>query len=286
MFKVKFAGRRFAVESNEPTLDFAEKVVVVAGGGGAGRGGMGRAISLRFAGRGASVAVIDRNSEAAKETVEQVRSRGVDGIAIEADLTDVKAVADAVAAVEARFATINTWIHSVGGGGSKRFIVDTSYETWSKAMRLNLDSAFIAAKAVFPVMKRTGGGSFVFFSSIAARRPGSRAGVQLGVSKAAVLSLMRQLAIEGGPYNIRANCIVPGPTRPEVTTAEEEIAGGDSRINMVPLGRFCTSHDHANAAIFLSSDLASFITGEALAVDGGLAWAVADRETYDTWHKG
>jgi len=228
--------------------------------------GNGRAVSVLAAREGARVAVTDVNEEAAQETVRLVESVGVTGHALVSDAADADA---AVAAVE--------WAAGVLGGldalvlnvgiGSGRGLEGTSAEEWDRVFAINVRSHFLSLKAAIPLMPE--GSSSVLISSIAGLRPGS--GIpSYDTSKAAQIGLMRHAAREAARRRGRVNVIAPGLI--DTVLGRLASAGRPSRAKTpVPLGRQGTAEEVAKAIVFLLSDDASYITGQVLAVDGGLS---------------
>jgi NAD(P)-dependent dehydrogenase (short-subunit alcohol dehydrogenase family) len=246
---------------------FEGRVVAITGIG----GGMGREAALRFAAEGALVVGCDLVAEGAAHTVELARAAGGSVTDLSpVDLADAEQAArwvDAAAQVHGRIDVLyNNASHPKFGA-----IDELSTNDWDYVMRNELDLVFYACKAAWPYLKRSRG-VIVNVGSIAGTR-----GVEFmpqnahGTAKAGVINLTQQLAVEGGPHGIRVVCVSPGFT---VTPATEWLLEGGSEafksnIARIPLGRVGQPADVVNAALFLASDAASWITGINLVVDGG-----------------
>jgi len=252
-----------------------DKVAIVTGAGSVGPGwGNGRAIAARFAEEGAKIFAVDLKKEALRETIEKARG------AVEThlcDVTDSKAVAAMVAACVHRFGRVDILVNNVGGsaaGGP----VEMTEEVWDAQVDLNLKSVFLGCKHVLPVMERQGGGAIINIASSSALRWTGAAQVAYAATKAAVIQLSRVVAVQYAPKRIRVNTIVPGQLHTPMveTRLAKQRAGGDvekllqERLKRIPLGFAGDGRDTANAALFLASDEAQFITGTEIVVDGGM----------------
>ncbi len=251
-----------------------DRVAIVTGAGSVGPGwGNGRAIAVRFAEEGAAVLAVDINLERLQETVEKYAS-----IATQVcDVTDGKAVAGMVAACLERFGRIDILVNNVGGsapGGP----VEMGEEVWDAQVDLNLKSVFLGCKHVLPVMERQGGGAIVNLASTSGLRWSGSAHVAYAATKAGVIQLSRVVAMQYAAKGIRVNTVVPGQLHTPLVEFRlaKQRAGRDvasllaSRKKRIPLGFAGDGRDTANAALFLASDEARFITGTELVVDGGM----------------
>ncbi len=258
-------------------LGIRGKVVVVAGGG----GGIGRATSILFAKLGSQVALLDINKEALEETQRLTDALGCKASTWHLDVTNEAQVDQVVKEVVKHYGHIDVWAHVAGGHKGATLIEDIPPALWRANIELNLTGAFFCARAVLPVMKRQKQGKIVFVSSEAGVSHGYMSGADYASAKGGLVTFMRNLAFEAGPFGINVNAIVPGPTREPNPEKDRR----DGRLPKVPLQRFSRPEDQAKAIAFLSSNWAYMITGTTLIVDGGLLIARADYETYLSKHK-
>ena len=256
----------------------AGKVAVVIGAGqSAGQGiGNGRAVALRFAEEGASVLCVDRDLASAEDTAGL--AKGGEAVAVAADVMDGASLGAAVAEAKGRFGRLDVLHYNVGVSlaGGDTVLAEFTEEAFDRVHAINLRGAVMAAKHAVPIMREQGEGVILNVSSISAIET-THGLVSYRTSKAALIAFTQQLAIQNAPFGVRANVILPGlmdtpmavDTRVRHTgRSRDEIAA--ERDARVPLrGRMGTASDVANAALFLASDEASFITGISLPVDGG-----------------
>lgn len=252
--------------------------IVVGAGQGPGEGvGNGRATALRFAAEGARVMAVDRDPASAEETAAQARASGGDCFAFEADATREPSLAAMAAAAMQRWGRIDVLHYNVGvslAGGDKP-LAEITEEAFDRVMAINLRGAVMACKHVVPVMRAQRAGSIILISSLAALEDYPL--VAYKASKAAMIAFTRQLALENASYGVRANVILPGLMDTPMAVDTRARASGRPRAEIaaerdrrVPLRhKMGTAWDVANAALFLASDEAGFITGVALPVDGG-----------------
>jgi len=254
------------------------KVAIVAGAGQTPGDtvGNGRACALRFAEEGALVMCIDRRLESAEETADMIRSSGGEAAAYAADVTVESECEALVAACVDRFGRVDVLHNNVGIGTHDTSPSRMTDEIWDGIMNTNLKGAVFATKHVLPVMRSQESGSIIYVSSVAAVC--SVGIVAYKASKAALNAYAHSVAMGNAKHGIRANVIMPGLMETPMAI-EGFVASGrdraeliDTRNSLVPLkGGMGSAWDIANAAVFLASDEAKFVTGVNLPVDGGQA---------------
>jgi 7-alpha-hydroxysteroid dehydrogenase len=239
-----------------------DQVAIVTGGG----AGIGRAIAGTFAAAGAAVAVSDLKAEAAEAVADRIRAEGGRAIGLACDVTDEGAREALVNETVAAFGKVSILVNNAGGGGPKPF--DMPLETFVRAYELNVFSLFRLTQLCAPHLEAAGGGAVLNVSSMAGENRNVRMS-SYASSKAAVNHLTRNLAFDLGPMGIRVNAIAPGAIRTDalatVLTPEIEKA----MLRHTPLGRLGEPSDIANAALFLCSPAAGWISGQVLTVSGG-----------------
>ena len=262
------------------TMRLKDRVAIVFGAGSSGPGwGNGKAAAVTYARAGARLVCVDMVEAAAEETAALIRGEGGEAIAAVADTTDLAAVEAAVAAAIGRFGRIDILHNNVGvvlHGGP----VELDEEAFRRNLDINVGSVYRTAKAVLPHFIAQKSGVIINISSLAALRWTGYPYFAYYTAKAAVNQATVALALQYAPHGIRANCVVPGlidtpliykQISSQYASAEEMVA---ARGRAVPLGHMGTAFDVANAALFLASDEAKFITGVNLPVDGGQSCAV------------
>lgn len=262
------------------SLGLEGKVVAVLGGGGA-NNGIGRATAILFAKLGAKVAVLDINIDAAAETAKLINSTAENAASVwQVDALKKDQVDKTVKEIVEKYNRIDVWAHLVGGHKGRTLIEEIPVDVWKSNIEINLTSAFIAARAILPAMKRQRSGKIVLVSSFAAQWI-SVSGADYAVAKAGIITFTKQLAYEAGFFNINVNAIVPGPTHEPNPEKDRR----DGRLPRVPLGRFARPEDQAKAIVFLASNWSEMITGVALEIDGGMHLGWVDWETYLAKHQ-
>jgi 3-oxoacyl-[acyl-carrier protein] reductase len=247
------------------------RVCIVTGGG----QGIGRAIALHFAERGVRVAIAEQNAAGAAEVAAAITSRGGEARAITTDVTDPAAVDAMVRQVQGSFGRVDILVNNARWSGlSPTPVQDISDADWRRALDVNVTGAFNCVRAVAPVMIAANFGRIIIMSSATVRAPPARPYVHYITSKAALIGMTRALAKELGTFGITVNAILPGSietgiARPNpVTTAEREARAKSGQA----IPRVIESADLAGTAYFLASDDSAFITGQSIAVDGGMTF--------------
>ena len=250
-------------------MKFDGKVLLVTGAG----SGIGRAMAIGFAARGGQVAVCDVNAAASQSVATDI---GAHAISITADLAQAGAVDGMIDQAMARFGRIDVLHNNAFGvpaslqkGRLARF-AEIDDDVWDHTLQLGLTAVMQAMRRVIPIMQKQGGGAIVNTASIS----GLYADYGIGAynaMKAAVINLTKVAAVEYGSDNIRCNCICPGAIDTPLLQKSLTIPGfADATIAAIPAGRLGQPEEMANVALFLASDLASYVNGAAFIADGGL----------------
>lgn len=242
-----------------------DKIALVTGGG----AGIGRAIAETFAREGAHVVIADRDGGAAAEVAEAIVKNNGAATAHQTDVADTAEVKTLMAAIAKAFGRLDVLINNAGVGERSDFrhLDDAA---WERVWRVNLDGTVRCAREAFDLLKASGRASIVNLSSVMATKHTRQMSVY-SATKGAVSALTRSLAVEYAPYAIRVNALCPGYVETQLIgryTANPMIAKG--LLSQTPLRRFGTPQDIANAALFLASDEAGYVTGASLNVDGGM----------------
>lgn len=253
------------------------KVAIVSGGGQTPGStmGNGRATAIRFAQEGARVAVLDKRLESAADTVALIEEQGGQARAYAVDVTDANAIEVCIAAVLADFGRVDILHNNVGIGAGDASPSRLTEEVWDKIFATNTKSVMLMCKAILPHMRAANSGVITNISSVAAVAAATNI-TAYKASKAALNAYTQALAMSNARFGIRANVIMPGLIETPMAI-EGYVAAGQDRETViarrnaaVPLrGKMGSAWDVANAALFLASDEAQFITGVALPVDGG-----------------
>jgi len=264
-------------------FDLTGRIAVVTGGAGL----LGATFARALAQHGAAVAILDVDGEAAARTAAELRDIGAEALSIECDVAVPAAVSSAVERVAAWRGTPHVLVNNAATKTDdvRGFFSDTAgtdLDRWRKVMAVNLDGMFLVARGFGTLMAAAGRGSIIqTASTYGVVGPDLRiyegleflgapmtSPVTYSASKAGVIGLSRHLAVEWAPFGVRVNTLVPGGVR----------SGQDERFvarysDRVPLGRMAEPEEMAGAVVFLASEAASYVTGQAIAVDGGLtAW--------------
>lgn len=233
-------------------------------------GGMGRCIAVRLGALHADVVVLDASREEAEATAREVEAAGGKGVALQVDLTDLPAVQGAADAVRSNLGGLDALVVNLGWNRQERFL-DNTPEFWNRVVGINLMAPIYVAHSLLPIMVESGGGSVVFIASEAGRT-GSTGDAVYAAAKAGVIGFAKTLAREFAKNDITVNCVSPGPTdTPLMRSAVESNPNlVDAIVRMVPLRRVGKADDIAGAVAFLLSADASYMTGQVVAVSGGL----------------
>lgn len=222
--------------------------------------GIGRAISVAFSEAGAELVIADRDGPGCEELAGNLAAE-----AIVLDLGDKAALAD----LGRRADDVDILVCNAGVAGNRGQMHEATAADWEQLRAVNLDHPLHLSGMIAPSMARRGRGSIVLMSSIAGLRGNAAIGLY-GLTKAAISQLARNLAVEWGPRNVRANAIAPGliSTNWASEILRDEVAAS-RRLELTPLRRLGTPEEIANVALFLASDSSSFVTGQTIVADGG-----------------
>ena len=244
------------------------KVIVVTGGG----SGFGEGMAKLFASEGGRVVVADINGETAETVAAQIDAAGGAGVALRADVTDKDDVAAMMRAALDSYGRLDVLVNNAGISHRNKPMTEVTEAEFDQIFAVNVKAIYLAAVAAIPLMRAQGGGSIINTSSTAALRP--RPGLTVyNASKGAVNVMTKSMAVELASDKIRVNAVCP--VIGETALMETFMGLPDTPENRkkfeatIPLGRFSTPHDIAEAAAFLASDAAEFLTGVTLEVDGG-----------------
>jgi NAD(P)-dependent dehydrogenase (short-subunit alcohol dehydrogenase family) len=241
------------------------KNAIVTGGG----SGIGRAAAILFASEGAAVAVADVDDVSGEETVSLIRNAGGNAIFVKTDVADSPQIKALIETTTTTFGSLHIMFNNAGIGNSEVRSVELTEEEWDKVIDINLKGVFLGIKYAVPELIKAGGGSIINTSSLLGLK-GQKYMSAYNASKAGVVVLTKNAALEYGKFNIRVNAIAPGVIDTKIIEGwrqNERKWPIISRANA--LGRIGTPDEVANAVLFLASDEASFITGATLSVDGG-----------------
>lgn len=244
---------------------------------GAGRG-IGRAIALAYAGEGARVALTARTASELDEVVGQIRGSGGTALALTADLADRAVPRRVVAEVEKSLGPVEILVNNAGLGSSSKPspVADFDDEFWGQSIAINLTAPYLLCKAVLPNMLAKKWGRIITVASINGKI-GSLHGAAYAASKHGVLGLMRTLAMEVASQGITVNSICPGPVhtvmndrRIEYDAKRRGVALKDHEASLTPIGRRLEPEEIAPLAVYLASDAAAAMMGQAINLDGGI----------------
>jgi NAD(P)-dependent dehydrogenase (short-subunit alcohol dehydrogenase family) len=243
------------------------KIALVTGSA----GGIGRAIAETFAAHGASVVIVDKRELAAKEVAEAIEKRGGQALAVGVDVTQAAGIQAMKRAAESRFGRVDILVNNVGHfmPGAGPFLA-TQESDWESLYEINLKHILRATHALAPGMVERRSGCIINVSTIETLRgiPGNSI---YSAFKTGITAFTRSFALEVAPFGVRVNAIAPETTETDQVPVSRWIpAEHASKIPlMIPLGRFGKPDDHAGVALFLASDLSSWVTGVTVPVDGG-----------------
>lgn len=239
------------------------KVALVTGGG----RGIGEASGRLLARHGAKVILADLDVASAQAVADDIKAQGGEAAALEFNVADFGRIAEKVESARAIYGRIDILVNIAGITGS-RPIEEITFESWDKMMNIDLKAMFFLTQKVFAIMKAQGGGKLVHMSSLAALRGGRSSDASYASAKAGVLNLSKCFALSGAEHHITSNAICPGniltPMGKSLSWSQKDPK------TYIPLGRYGTPEDVANAVLFYASEMSDYITGDYMNISGGL----------------
>ncbi len=250
----------------EAAIDLSGKLAIVTG---AGRG-IGAAIAEEFARSGADLVIADINDDSARKIAEKIQHMGRKALAVKTDVASPADVDRLFGTVQAKFAGVDILVNNTGIWFRKPFL-EISDSEWDQVLSVNLKGTFMCSQRAARMMTAKQTGSIINIASHAGIYYSRGQGVHYAASKAAIIQLTRVLAFELGPFGIRINAIAPGGINTGSPTSASQVDPSASQkfVAFNPIGRRGEPQDIAQAALFLSSSMAGFITGQTLVVNGG-----------------
>ncbi len=247
-------------------MDLKNKTILITGAS----SGIGAAAALLFAAQGAQLVLGARRHPELQRIADQITESGGKAICLAGDVTEETYATALVDLAERHFGGLDGAFNNAGTVGDMVPVPVMSAQNWHNVLATNLSSAFFCAKAQLPALLKRGGGSLVFTGSFVGFSNGGLPGMAAyAASKAGLIGLVQSLAADHAAEGIRINAILPGGTK--TALAGDDPASHEFIANLHPMKRMATPTEIAQAALFLLSDRASFVTGSALAVDGGMA---------------
>ena len=249
------------------------KVAVVTGS----TFGIGRETALLFAKEGAKVVVSGRTVEAGEQVVKEIQADGGQAIFFRADVSVARDIRGLIEAAVKTYGKLDVLFNNAGFLAHQGKVADEPEESWDLGIAVNLKGVYLGIKYAVPEMIRNGGGSIISNSSMWGIAASHRSGGSYAASKAGIIGLTKQSALDYAPYKIRINCVLPGDiafvgaTRPKEYWTRPEVV--QERSTHQPLPKMGDTRDVAYAVLYLASDESMFVTGSSLVVDGGMTIA-------------
>ncbi|MGV0741897.1 SDR family NAD(P)-dependent oxidoreductase [Mycolicibacterium sp. XJ870] len=263
-----FSREKGVIVQSRNLFDLTGRVAVVTGS----TRGIGRAILEGYCQAGASVVVSSRKQDRCDEVAAQVRAGGGKAVGIACHVGDWDAIPEFVDAVVGEFGRIDVLVNNAGINPAVTDLNEVSLELWRKVFNVNLEGALRMSQCVAPVMRDNGGGSVINIGSMESYYPSSPLSVVYSASKAALRNLTVSMANLWAPWAVRVNILCPGPFGTELLTQAERVAPGALAMlaEMNPQKRIADLSEIVGPAVYLASDASSFVTGDDIAVCGGM----------------
>ena len=259
------------MQSAHSWLELTDKVCVVTGAA----SGIGAALAQEFAKQGARVVLLDRDATGLQQREQEFKAQGHEVLALAVDVSQAESTVQAAEQVLAHWGRVDVLVNNAGllrAGG----LNEVSLDDWNQVLAINLTGYLLCARAFSPAMLQQGHGSIVNVASISGLFPQTGSGAY-SASKAGVLQLSRQMAVEWGPHGVRSNAICPGMIRTALSAKFYEVPGFEAKRAAVTASRRIGEPiDIANVALFLASDRSSYVNGAELVTDGGMSCMLMD----------
>lgn len=247
-------------------MQLNDKTIIITGAS----SGIGETAAVLFAAEGANLVLGARRERLLQQLATKINDSGGSAVCLAGDVRDEAFADDLVQLAEADFGGLDGAFNNAGMMGDTVAVPDMETANWKEVIATNLTSAFFAAKYQIPALKQRGRGSIVFTSSFVGYSNGGMPGMgAYAASKAGLIGLAKSLSTEHGTDGIRVNTLLPGGTRTDMAGDEPEVHDYISSLH--PLGRMADPEEIAEAALFLLSDRASFVTGSTMTADGGIS---------------
>ncbi len=244
-------------------MRLSNKIAIVTGGA----RGIGLAVARAFAREGAAVVIADVNFDGAKQSADAIAATGARTLPLAVNVADPASVQAMIADVLKAYGRIDILMNNAGVGGNTPFL-ETSLEDWNRIVSINLTGAFLVAQGVAREMVKGGGGKIVNIASLSGQR-GANGRAAYGSAKAGLELLTKVMAVELAQHNINVNNIAPGAIETEMAKFAHDAATRAAYNYLIPMTRYGTPEEIADAAVFLCSDEARYVQGHTLNVDGG-----------------
>ena len=267
---IRYAARHRPLALCSEMSRFTDKVALITGG----NSGIGEATARAFSAEGAAVAISARNMMKSAAVVADLEADGGRALAIECDVTDPDDCARAVAVSLESLGSLDVLFNNAGIIYREKTVVDTAFEEWRRTMAVNATGTFLMSRAAIPAMLGGGGGVIVNNASYLGL-VGGRGTAAYSASKGAVVQLTRAMALDHANQGIRVNAICPGSVDTPMLQGEMAAMGGAASVRPAfeekhPIGRIASPEEVAQLVLYLASDEASFVTGAAIPIDGGI----------------